>query len=212
MRTAAVLLFCATFPFMRAAALLAVSAISLAGCQVARGPAPNAPGKTSAAELAQNRKKEPAPRRQAEQIAVDVRVMKLAGGEAVAVTRGELDTDRSMKFETKQSGQVGEAHMTLHVEPRGKGVYAVELDWRETTPEGRVVAWSPTLAVTEGEEATAEIAWSEGDGRRIVLKLTKPEPTEPTMPSTYAGTLSSPRPAAEPAAAEPPPTNDTPDP
>jgi hypothetical protein len=156
-----------------AAALIIGSVVPLTACQAAQpSQAAITPGKTNAAELAAI--KQPERRRESERVAVEVRVTKLGGGEAVAVTRGEIETDRAHVFETKKSGEPGESRMSLSVEARGKGVYAVGLDWRETTNEGRSITFSPTLAVVEGEEASAEIAWSDGDGRRISLKLTKP--------------------------------------
>lgn len=156
-----------------AAALIIGSVVPLTACQ-ATPPSQAAikPGKTNAAELAAI--KQPERRRETERVAVEARVTKLGGGEAVAVTRGELETERTAVFETKKSGEPGESRLTLEVQPRGKGVYAVRLDWRETTNEGRSITFSPTLAVVEGEEGSAEIAWSDGDGRRISLKLTKP--------------------------------------
>jgi hypothetical protein len=163
-----------------AAALIIGSVAPLTACQATQ---PNetaiTPGKTNAAELAAI--KQPERRRESERVSVEARVTKLGGGEAVAVTRGEIETERTAVFETKKAGEPGESRLTLEVQPRGKGVYAVRLDWQETTNEGRSITFSPTLAVVEGEEGSAEIAWSDGDGRRISLKLEKPVAVAPAV-------------------------------
>lgn len=152
-----------------------LSLIPLSGCQVARGAmAPvEMTGKTPEVERARGREAEPQRRRAPEQVAIEVRVTKLGGGEALAVSRGDIETDNPVIFQTNRSGEVGEAKLSLEVEPRGKGVYAVAMRWDETTAEGRSVSWAPTLAVSEDTESQAEIAWSDGDGRRVTLKVTR---------------------------------------
>lgn len=152
-----------------------LSLIPLSGCQVAKGAVTpvEKPGKTSEVERAKGREAEGQRRRAPEQVAVDVRVTKLGDGEALAVSRGDIETDNPVIFHTNRSGEVGEAKLSLEVEPRGRGTYAVAMRWDETTTDGRSVSWSPTLAVTEDAESQAEIAWSDGDGRRITLKVSR---------------------------------------
>ncbi len=151
-----------------------IAALSLTGCQVAKGPEVISPGKTPSAELAKQRSAERPHRR--ERVTVEVKVTRLGAGDAIAASRGEIETDRPARFETERAGEVGQTNLELEVEPRGKGTYAVSFQWFETTADGRRVKWAPTLAVSEGVESHAEIAWAEGDGRRITVKLTRPEP------------------------------------
>ena len=153
-----------------------VSSLPLAGCQVSKGgPAANTlPGKSAPAEIATG----PAPqkRREPQRVSLDVRVTKLGGGEALAVTRGDIETDNTVVFNTHRPGEGGsEAKLSVEVDPRAKGTYAVTMRWDETTAEGRTVSWAPVLAVAEGAEATAEISWAEGEGRRVFLKLKRAE-------------------------------------
>lgn len=151
-----------------------VSTIPLAGCQASKGgPALAAmPGKTAPAEL--GGRAEGPRRREPERVSLDLRVTKLGGGEALAVTRGDIETDNVVVFNTHRPGEGGgEAKLSVEVDPRAKGTYAVTMRWDETTAEGRTVSWAPVLVVAEGAEATAEIAWADGEGRRIVMKLTR---------------------------------------
>jgi hypothetical protein len=152
-----------------------LSLIPLAGCQVAKGAGPPlaVAGKTAAAERAQTNGAEGGRRRAPEQVTVDLRVTRIGGGEALAVTRGDIETDTPVIFHTNRSGEPGEAKLSLEVEPRGRGVYAVAMRWDETTADGRSISWAPTLAVSDEAESQAEIAWSDGDGRRVTLKLSR---------------------------------------
>ncbi len=149
--------------------------LSLAGCQIARSPelAP-APGK-SIGGGADRAAEATARRRSAERVGVDVRVTRLGTGETVATARGDLEANRTTEFETSEVGKPQRSKLRLNVEPRGKDAYAVEISWEEQTPEGRQVSWRPTVAVVGGAEHVSEIAWADGDGRRITLTLTAPE-------------------------------------
>jgi hypothetical protein len=176
------------------------SGLALAGCQTAMGSAA-APGKTPSAELAKQREME-MPRR--ERVAIEVKVARLGGAEALAVTRGDIETDRPFEFRTHRQGEIGDAELGVEVVARSEAFYAVKLKWSETTPDGRSVRWSPTLAVQEAVESQAEIAWTDGDGRRITVKLTRPGSPPASAPAQVPASSAGVDPPAENAAAPQP--------
>ncbi|MBK6512978.1 MAG: hypothetical protein IPG04_02380 [Polyangiaceae bacterium] len=77
----------------------------------------------------------------------------------------------------------------MHVEPRKDGGYALGVSWDERAPEGRVVSWHPNLVLERGAATTAEIAWADGDGRRLSLRIVDPaaEQTAPVAAVEPAG-------------------------
>lgn len=131
-----------------------------------------------------------AARKPAEATPLVARIVGRSDGSTIVTARGRLEPHRTLLFETSAaeaphhagaceapatSGggppQRGASQLKLHVEPRDETSYTVEVAWEETTPSGRFVRWSPSLVVAKDEATEAEIAWADGDGRRLVLAL-----------------------------------------
>jgi hypothetical protein len=120
---------------------------------------------------------------------IEARVTRLGSDEALASLRGKLDTRGAMVFETSERDQPSLARLSVHVEPRKDGGYALGVSWDERAPEGRVVSWHPNLVLERGAATTAEIAWADGDGRRLSLRIVDPaaEQTAPVAAVEPAG-------------------------
>jgi hypothetical protein len=110
---------------------------------------------------------------QAEVVGVEASITRIGTGEVLAMSRGRMRADGVFKFETAKDGETGNARFTVHVEPERNATFTASVQWDETTSEGREVRWSPSLALTDGAESVSEIAWADGDGRRLSLKLTR---------------------------------------
>ncbi len=151
-------------------------ALPLAACQPPR-PAWE-PGHASipdrAAEPGRGKRERPAQAKtQAEVVGVEASVTRIGTGEVIAVSRGRMRADGVFSFETNKGGETAGSRFTVHVEPEGNATFTANVQWNETTADGREVRWSPNLALTDGAETISEIAWADGDGRRLTLKLTR---------------------------------------
>jgi len=116
--------------------------------------------------------------REAEVIGIEASITRLGSGEVLAVSRGRMRADGTFSFSTSKDGEPGGAVFKLHLQPQEETAFTASVQWDETTAEGRVVKWSPTMAVADGAEAVNEIAWADGDGRRLSLKLTRDAPPQ----------------------------------
>lgn len=135
--------------------------VGLAGCASSAAP-PTTPSEAVVA-----------PKRAAhdETVHVAVTLYDRATKASLASTELAVEPLRPVGFETFVRGSEAVSKLRLRVEPHGEKDYAVSVDWDEVTAEGRHVRWAPTLAITPGATGTAEVAWAEGQGRRIELRL-----------------------------------------
>jgi hypothetical protein len=153
-------------------------ALPLVACQA---PPPSwVPGHAGVPDLSKSapEKKSAEENRQAEVIGIEASITRLGSGEVLAVSRGRMRADGTFSFSTSKDGEPGGAVFKVHVQPQEESAFTASVQWDETTAEGRVVKWSPTMAVADGAEAVNEIAWADGDGRRLSLKLTRDAPPE----------------------------------
>lgn len=110
---------------------------------------------------------------------IEARITRLDSDAPLASLRGRLDTRGAMVFETSERDQPSSARLSVQVEPRKEGGYALGVSWDERAVEGRVVSWHPSLVLERGAETSAEIAWADGDGRRLSLRIVEPASGEP---------------------------------
>jgi hypothetical protein len=151
-------------------------ALPLAACQPPRsGWEPghaSVPDRTS--EPGRSRRERPAETKElAEVVGVEASVTRIGTGEVIAVSRGRMRADGVFSFETNKDGDPATSRFTVHVEPEPNKSFTANVQWKETTSDGREVSWSPNLALADGTESISEIAWADGDGRRLTLKLTR---------------------------------------
>jgi hypothetical protein len=178
-------------------------ALPLAACQPPR-PAWE-PGHASTPDRAResgrtSRERPVEAKQQAEVVGVEASITRIGTGEVIAVSRGRMRADGVFSFETNKGGDAAGSRFTVHVEPERNATFTANVQWNETTADGREVRWSPNLALTDGAESVSEIAWADGDGRRLTLKLTR-DPL-PAALASAAPAMSDPHPAPnqEPAA------------
>lgn len=140
-----------------------------------------------------------------ERVGLTISVESLAGGEPLASTKGEVEAQRTMTFESKDSETHATSRLTVSLEPRDDSSFVAHVQWDEQTSGGREVHWAPTLAVPRDGEGSAELTWLGGDGRRIALRLTPPQ-----SPSATQAPAQSPKQASTPAPEQPPTAVQTP--
>ena len=193
-------------PTVRRLSLLCF-ALPISACQPSR-PAwepghASVPDRTADASGGRRERGEP-PRDQAEVVGVEASVTRIGTGEVIAVSRGRMRADGVFSFETNKDGEGGGSRFTVHVEPEANKTFTATVQWNETTAEGREVRWSPNLALTDGTESVSEIAWADGDGRRLSLKISRDAPPAALASATPADvTATAPDTAAPPAKLEP---------
>ena len=182
----------------RSIAMALFLAAPLAGCAPLSGASWQAapPGVSDAHPAAASKPAEPT--------TVVARIVGRVDGSTIATARGRLEPHRTLVFETSAAeapcasgaceapaspGAPSQraSQLKLHVEPRDETSYTVEVAWEETTPSGRFVRWSPSLVVAKDQRAEAEIAWADGDGRRLVLALGEASEREASAATPVAG-------------------------
>lgn len=131
----------------------------------------------------------------AEVVGVEASVTRIGTGEVIAVSRGRMRADGVFSFETNKGGDAASSRFTVHVEPEPNKSFTAIVQWKETTGDGREVNWSPSLALADGAESVSEIAWADGDGRRLSLKLTR-DPVPAALASAAPAAPTSEAPAA----------------
>jgi len=105
---------------------------------------------------------------------LSVKISRPEGGAPIASTSAILPENRELSFETSSGTDRAEARLVVDVERHRQTAdspYVVRVEWKEKTLDGRVVEWSPTLAVRAGTKATAVVDWGNGDGRVLELEL-----------------------------------------
>lgn len=171
-------------------------ALPVAACQPPR-PAWE-PGHASvpdrASEPGRGRERPAQPKALAEVVGVEASVTRIGTGEVIASSRGRMRADGVFSFETNKDGEAAGSRFTVHVEPEANKSFTAMVQWKETTSDGREVNWSPNLALADGAESVSEIAWADGDGRRLSLKLTR-DPVPPALASAAPPTASASEPA-----------------
>jgi len=170
---------------MRAEHVGLVLAVLGMGCQPPRSAW--TPGKSSAAiEASDLTARWEAERASTAPVELEATITSLDSDAPLASVRGRVDSHGAMVFETSEADAPTQARLSVRVEPRKQGGYALGVDWDERSAEGRAVSWSPSLVLDRGASSTAEIAWADGGGRRLSLRLHDPAAAPPAAPQVPA--------------------------
>lgn len=175
---------------MRAEHVGMLLSLCVVGCQPPRSAW--TPGKSSAAiESSDLTSRWEMERAAAAPVELEATITAIDSDVPLASVRGRVDSHGAMVFETSEQDAPTQARLSVRVEPRKQGGYALGVDWDERSAEGRTVTWSPNLVLERGASSTAEIAWADGGGRRLSLRIHEAAaaPSTPTQAPAQAPTV-----------------------